>query len=280
MKLHTIDTGLFKLDGGAMHGVVPKSIWNKFNPADDNNLCTWAMRSLLIESGKRLILIDTGCGTKQDAKFFSYYFLHGDGELHSSLNKLGFSADDITDVVLTHMHFDHVGGATSWNSDKSKAIPTFKNATYWSTEAHWDWAINPNPREKASFLKENFMPIKESGQLIFIKNDSDFGLQDMTFNTVNGHTEAMLIPIINYKDRKVAFMADLIPSVGHLPLAYVQSYDVRPLESMKEKEAFLKHAIEKNYVLFYEHDAKNECSTLINTEKGVRQGDIFKLNEW
>jgi glyoxylase-like metal-dependent hydrolase (beta-lactamase superfamily II) len=270
---------MFKLDGGAMFGVVPKSIWNKLNPADENNLCTWAMRCLLVEEGNRLILIDTGCGNKQSESFFKHYFLHGNNSLIGSIQKLGFEKSDITDVILTHLHFDHVGGATQWNSNKTKVIPTFPNATYWVDESHWKWALYPNPREKASFLVENFLPIQENNQLKFISTDSDFNCPPITFIRTNGHTQGMLIPKINYKDQVICFMADLLPSVGHIPLPYVMAYDVRPLDAMQEKEHFLKDALTNNYILFFEHDPNIECCTLIQTEKGIRAEKCFSLDK-
>ncbi|MFM7723336.1 MAG: MBL fold metallo-hydrolase [Bacteroidota bacterium] len=280
MKLHVVDTGFFKLDGGAMFGVVPKSLWQKTNPSDDNNMCSWALRCLLIEDGPRLILIDCGIGDKQSEKFFSHYFLHGEANLFSSLNHLGFHPDDITDVVLTHLHFDHCGGAIAWNDTKNGYRPVFKNATYWSNEQHWAWATAPNPREKASFLSENILPIQESGQLKFIQRTRDFtqgvfpGV-DMLF--VDGHTESMMIPHLHYKGRTVVFMADLLPSVGHIPLPYVMGYDTRPLQTLVEKERFLQHAVEHQYVLFLEHDSVNQCCTLANTERGIRLDSTFSL---
>ena len=278
MKLHTIDTGFFKLDGGAMFGVVPKSIWQKTNPADDNNLCTWAMRCLLIEDGNRLILIDAGIGDKQSEKFFSYYYLHGNATLDSSLNKLGFHRDDITDVFLTHLHFDHVGGAVIRNGET--LTPAFKNATYWSNEQHWNWAINPNEREKASFLKENILPIYESGQLKFISVDDGITFtDDINIRYVFGHTDAMMLPQINYKGKQILYMADLLPSTGHLPLPYVMAYDMFPLKTLGEKKAFLNEAVEKEYILYFEHDPLNECCTLQQTEKGIRIKETFKLDE-
>jgi glyoxylase-like metal-dependent hydrolase (beta-lactamase superfamily II) len=277
MKLYTINTGLFKLDGGAMFGVVPKSIWNKLNPADNNNMCTWAMRCMLIETGNKLILIDTGIGSKQDDKFFSFYYLHGEDNLQKSLNTLGFSAEDITDVILTHLHFDHVGGAVERNKD-GKMLPAFKNATYWSHESHWQWATNPNDREKASFLKENFIPIQESGQLKFLNAENKL-FEGFSFELSNGHTESMIIPVIEYKGEKIAYMADLIPSAAHIPIPYVMGYDVRPLDTMKEKKSFLQTAAEKNYVLFFEHDPLIECVSLQQTERGIRQKEAFKLEE-
>ncbi|MDF2433737.1 MAG: hypothetical protein JWP44_3368 [Mucilaginibacter sp.] len=276
MNLHTIETGFFKLDGGAMFGVVPKTIWNKSNPADENNLCTWAMRCLLIEDGDKLILIDTGIGNKQDQKFFSHYYLHGDASLDSSLAALGFHRDDITDVFLTHLHFDHVGGAVIRKNEK--LIPAFKNAIYWSNQQHWDWAVYPNEREKASFLKENILPIQESGQLQFIATGD--GVQfskDVQVKFAYGHTDAMMLPLINYKSKSILYMADLLPSVGHIPLPYVMAYDMFPLKTLTEKKLFLNEAVEKEYILFLEHDPLNECCTLQQTEKGVKLKETFKL---
>lgn len=275
MKLYTIDTGFFKLDGGAMFGVVPKSIWNKLNPADDNNMCRWAMRCLLIESEKKLILIDTGIGNKQDAKFFSHYYLHGDDSLENSLAKIGYTTDDITDVILTHLHFDHCGGAVKRSVDGA-LVPMFRNAIYWSHEAHWHWASKPNEREKASFLKENFEPLMAAGQVKFIEPHTKI-IPELRFIVSYGHTEAMLIPIIRYGAYTIAYMADLIPSVAHIPVPYVMSYDVRPLETMKEKKKFLEEAYEKKYVLFFEHDPITECARLQQTEKGIRPADTFPL---
>ena len=278
MKLHTVNTGHFKLDGGAMFGVVPKSIWNKLNPADDSNMCSWAMRCLLIEDGKRLILVDNGMGNKQDAKFLSYYYLHGNDNLEKSLNQLGFTSTDITDMVLTHLHFDHCGGSIKYNSDRSKLEPAFKNATYYCNAKQWEWAIHPNPREKASFLKENILPIQESGQLHFIDPSTQL-IPGMTFLEVNGHTEAMMLPVIKHKNTTLAFMADLVPSVGHLPIPYVMGYDTRPLESLKEKEEILKTAADNNWTLFFEHDPSIECVTLQHTERGIREKERFMLHE-
>jgi glyoxylase-like metal-dependent hydrolase (beta-lactamase superfamily II) len=276
MKLHVINTGFFKLDGGAMFGVVPKSIWQKFNPPDENNMCTWAMRCLLIEDGDRLILVDTGIGDKQDSKFFGFFYLHGEDNLIGSIRNAGFSPEDITDIFLTHLHFDHCGGALKFNNDRSKIIPAFKNATYWSNASHWTWATEPNPREKASFLKENILPLQESGQLKFIENDkSPFLNIDILF--VDGHTEKQMLPIIKYNDKTIVFVADLLPSTGHIPLPYLMAYDTRPLLTMIEKEKFMKEAVEKNYVLFLEHDPIHECCTVENTERGVRLKDTFSL---
>jgi glyoxylase-like metal-dependent hydrolase (beta-lactamase superfamily II) len=278
MNLYTIDTGFFKLDGGAMFGVVPKVIWNNTNPADENNLCNWALRCLLVEDNGRLILIDTGIGDKQDERFFSYYFLHGDASLDSSLKKHGFHRDDITDVFLTHLHFDHVGGSVVRNGELLR--PAFRNATYWSNQKHWDWATMPNEREKASFLKENILPIKESGQLKYI--DTEQGIQftkDFDVRFVSGHTEAMMLPLITYKGKKILYMADLLPSVGHLPIPYVMAYDMFPLTTLNEKKLFLNEALENEYILYFEHDPVNECCTLQQTPKGIRVKETFKLSE-
>ena len=276
MKLHAIDTGFFKLDGGAMFGVVPKSIWQKSNPADDKNLCTWATRLLLIEEGNRLTLVDTGLGDKQDAKFFGHYDLHGDDTLDKSLARLGFHRDDITDIILTHLHFDHCGGAIKREGDK--LIPAFKNARFWSNEKHWNWAANPNPREKASFLKENILPIQESGQLNFVQEGENYD-KNIAIRYANGHTESMMLPQINYKGKTILYMADLLPSVGHIPLPYVMSYDVRPLVTMEERQSYWQEAIDNEYILFLEHDPINQCCTLQQTEKGIRVKDIFRLDE-
>ena len=285
MNLHTVNTGHFKLDGGAMFGVVPKSIWNHINPADENNMCSWALRCLLIEDGDRLILVDNGMGNKQDAKFFSYYYMHGNDTLDGSLANLGFHRDDITDVFLTHLHFDHCGGAVMKEGDK--LLPAFKNASYWSNEKHWDWAVHPNEREKASFLKENILPIKESGQLQFISAPDQSGetLASVKFNEnisvrfVNGHTEKMMLPQISYKGKTIVFMADLLPSAGHIPLPYVMAYDMFPLTTLNEKKAFLTEAQQNDFVLFFEHDPQIECCTLQMTEKGIRLRESFKLSE-
>lgn len=276
MNLHIIDTGYFKLDGGAMFGVVPKTLWNKHNPADERNLCSWAMRCLLIEDEDRLILVDTGLGDKQDDKFFGFYDLHGDATLIGSIKKAGFSVADVTDVILTHLHFDHVGGAVKYNTDKSVLLPTFPNATYWSNTSHWEWATNPNPRERASFLKENILPIKESGQLKFIENEKS-PFTNIDFIHVDGHTEQMMLPVIHYKNQKIIYAADLIPSSFHLPLPWVMSYDVRPLLTMQEKEIVLKQAAEEKCILLFEHDPAYEAAVVEQTEKGVKileRGDL------
>ena len=295
MTLYSINTGYFKLDGGAMFGVVPKSIWNKINPADENNMCNWALRSLLIEDDNRLILIDTGMGDKQDAKFFGHYYLHGDDTLDNSLAKHGFSKDDITDVFLTHLHFDHCGGSIIRENDK--LVPAFRKATYWSNKEHWDWAVIPNDREKASFLKENILPIEESGQLKFVKHWFDNNdkpgwhvtidnklpaihfTEKISIRFVGGHTESMMLPQIKYKNKTIVYMADLLPSAGHIPIPYVMAYDMFPLTSLNEKKSFLKEAVDNDYILFFEHDPVNECCSLQQTEKGIRPKDFFKLEE-
>lgn len=260
-----------------MFGVVPKTIWQRTNPADDNNLCSWALRCLLIEDGDRLILIDNGVGSKQDAKFFSHYYLHGEGSLTRSLNAAGFSEDDITDMFLSHLHFDHCGGSVKYEGEKLAL--TFKNATYWSNERHWQWATHPNPREKASFLKENILPIQESGQLSFINPGAPSPFPDFDIRYVSGHTDHMMIPQIRIRDKVVCYMADLLPSIGHIPLAYVMGYDTRPLITLEEKEKFLNEAADNQYVLFFEHDPVNECCTVKHTEKGVRLDRVFPLSE-
>ncbi len=276
MKIYPIETGNFKLDGGAMFGVVPKTIWQRTNPADEQNLVDLTMRCMLIEDGNRLILLDTGLGNKQSDKFFGYYFLSGDATLEKSLNNLGFSRDDITDVFLTHLHFDHCGGAIQWNKNRTGYEPAFKNSTYWSNQSHWEWATNPNPREKASFLKENILPIQESGQLKFVTDKTSFPFDILM---VDGHTEKQMIPHINYQGKKLVFAADLLPTVGNIPLPYVMSYDTRPLLTMKEKELFLNKAVEEEYFIFLEHDAMNEMCTLKQTERGVRLDKTYKFNE-
>lgn len=283
MKIHVINTGFFKLDGGAMFGVVPKSLWQKTNPADENNMCTWALRCLLIEDGKRLMLIDAGIGDKQSEKFFSHYHLQGNDTLLGSIRKAGFHEDEITDVILTHLHFDHCGGAIAWNNKKEGYRPVFKNAVYWSNADHWLWATQPNVREKASFLAENILPIQESGQLKFVERSGSltkdvFPNMDMLF--VDGHTDSMMIPHISYQGKTLVYMADLLPSVGHIPLAYVMGYDTRPLITMQEKAEFLTQAASNKYVLFLEHDSVNECCTLQHTEKGVRLEYTFDFSSF
>ncbi len=294
MKIYTINTGYFKLDGGAMFGVVPKSIWNKLNPADENNMCSWALRCLLVEDEGRLILIDSGMGDKQSEKFFSHYYLHGTDTLDASLAKHGFTKDDITDVFLTHLHFDHSGGCIVRDGDQ--LIPAFKNAIYWSNETHWKWATQPNDRERASFLKENILPIQESGRLKFVQvnklssiaqyeeqhNDETLIYQsgftkNMSFIVANGHTEGMMLPVIHYYGKTIVYMADLLPSVAHIPLPYVMGYDMFPLTTLKEKKIFLSEAEKNDYILFLEHDPVIECCTLNETEKGIRAKDLFTL---
>ena len=310
MKLYTINTGYFKLDGGAMFGVVPKSMWNKLNPADENNMCSWALRCLLIEDEGKLILVDTGMGKKQDAKFFGHYYLHGNDSVEQSLAQHGFTTADITDVFLTHLHFDHCGGAIIREGDK--LVPAFNNATYWSNEQHWKWATAPNEREKASFLKDNILPIQQSGQLQFLELNAQSSIvnrealdinggddkvntlqahqsmltthsstltPNISFFCVHGHTGAMMLPKINYNGKTIVFMADLLPAVAHIPLPYVMSYDMFPLTTLNEKKAFLTEALANDYILFFEHDPINECCNLQMTEKGIRQKEVFKLSE-
>ncbi|PCJ91883.1 MAG: MBL fold metallo-hydrolase [Flavobacteriaceae bacterium] len=274
MMLYPIETGNFKLDGGAMFGVVPKSIWSRTNPADANNLIDIAARSLLIEDGNRLTLIDTGTGNKQSDKFFSYYYRWGNYSLDNSLKELGFHRDDITDVFMTHLHFDHCGGSIQWNTDQTGYEPAFKNASFWTNKNHWEWATNPNVREKASFLTENLLPMQESGQLKFISKGESSFLEESELGFgilfVDGHTDKQMIPHIKYKEKTVVFMADLLPTVGHIPLPYITGYDTRPLLSLSEKEAFMANAAERNFYLFLEHDAHNELCTVHPTERGVR----------
>jgi glyoxylase-like metal-dependent hydrolase (beta-lactamase superfamily II) len=283
MNLYPIETGNFKLDGGAMFGVVPKSLWNRTNPADKNNMIDIAARSLLVEEGNRLILIDTGMGDKQSEKFFSYYYRWGDYSIDTSLKKIGFHRDDITDVFMTHLHFDHCGGSVELNKDRTGYQPAFKNAHYWTNKDHWDWATNPNLREKASFLKENLLPMEESGQLKFIdigsspyidKSELGFGVL-----LVDGHTDKQMIPHINYKGKTLVFMADLLPTAGHIPVPYIMGYDTRPLLTLSEKAAFMKNAADHNFYLFMEHDAHNEICTVTHTEKGIRLHKSYTFNE-
>ncbi|GAB5400774.1 MAG: MBL fold metallo-hydrolase [Aureisphaera sp.] len=283
MKLYPVEAGYFKLDGGAMFGVVPKSLWSRTNPADNNNMIDIAARCLLIENGDRLTLIDTGMGNKQSEKFFGYYYPWGEFDLDDSLKKIGFHRDDITDVFMTHLHFDHCGGSVQWNKDRTGYEPAFKNAHFWSNERHWNWATNPNRRERASFLKENILPMQESGQLKFIadpigdfseKNEMDFGIF-----FADGHTEKQMIPHITYKDKTIVFMADLLPTAGHLPVPFVMGYDTRPLLTLPEKEKFLNAAADHHYYLFLEHDAHNPIITVKHTEKGVRLDETFTIDE-
>jgi glyoxylase-like metal-dependent hydrolase (beta-lactamase superfamily II) len=277
LNLHVINTGYFKLDGGAMFGVVPKSIWQKTNPANENNLCNWAMRCLLVEDGNRLILIDNGIGNKQDEKFLSHYFLNGDDTLIKSLHKAGFNESDVTDMFLTHLHFDHCGGGVRKLSEKFEL--TFANATYWSNAEHWKWATEPNAREKASFLKENILPMQDSGHLNFISIEEPSPFSQFDIFCASGHTDKMMIPKVKYKNKTICFMADLLPSVGHIPLPYVMGYDTRPLITLEEKEIFLNEAADNKYVLFLEHDPICECCTVKRTEKGVRLDQIFALQD-
>ncbi len=276
MKLYKIETENFKLDGGAMFGVVPKVLWERTNPADANNLCTWTNRLLLIEDGNRLTLIDTGLGDKQSDKFFSHYYIHGENTLEKSLKKYGFHKDDITDVFLTHLHFDHSGGAIIREGEK--LIPAFKNAKYWSNENHWRWATEPNPREKASFLPENILPIQESGQLNFLAEGEDYD-HNIQVRYASGHTDAMMLPQITYKGKTILYMADLLPSVGHIPLPYVMGYDTRPLLTLEERQSYWKECADKEYILFLEHDPIHDCCTLQHTEKGVRLKETYSFSE-
>jgi len=283
MNLYSINAGNFKLDGGAMFGVVPKSLWTRTNPADSNNMIDIAARCLLIEDGKRLILIDTGMGNKQSEKFYSYYHLWGNDTIDKSLAKYGFHRDDITDVFMTHLHFDHCGGSIQYNKDRTLLEPAFKNAHFWSNQKHWEWATQPNRREVASFLKENIMPMEDSGHLKFTKLPEDNILKNSALGFdiffANGHTEKQMIPMINYNGKTICFMADLLPTVGHLPLPFVMGYDTRPLLTLDEKEKFLNLAADNNYYLFLEHDAHNELITVKHTEKGVRLKETFSSND-
>lgn len=278
MELFTVDTGFFKLDGGAMFGVVPKSLWSRTNPSDENNLCPWAMRCLLVSDGNRLVLIDNGIGDKQDARFFSHYYLHGDASLAKSLQQLGVHPTDITDVFLTHLHFDHCGGSVKYGSHGQYEL-TFPRATYWTNEDHWNWATVPNPREKASFLEENILPLQEHGVLKYLDLGTKSLFSGFDFITMDGHTDKQMLPKMQYKGHTLVFMADLLPSVGHIPLPYVMGYDTRPLLTLKEKQLFLEEAAQNQYVLFLEHDSVNECCTVKMTEKGVRVDQTFRLDE-
>lgn len=279
MNLYVINTGFFKLDGGAMFGVVPKTIWQKTNPPDEKNLCTWAMRCLLIEDEGQLILIDNGIGDKQSEKFLSHYYLHGEDNLESSLKTAGFGVDDITDMFLTHLHFDHCGGGIRYSEPDHKLVTVFENAKYWTNEAHWKWATEPNAREKASFLEENIMPMQEFGQLNFVPSNGSSPFNAFDIHFVSGHTEKQMLPKIKYKDKTIVFVADLLPSVGHIPLPYVMGYDTRPLITLAEKASFLEEAVQNDYILFFEHDPVNECCTLKKTDKGVRVDKVFNLAE-
>jgi len=276
MELQLINTGFFKLDGGAMFGVVPKSLWSRTNPADENNLCNWAMRSLIIKEGNRSFVIDSGMGDKQSEKFFSHYYLNGNDSLANGLKKADLGFDEITDAFLTHLHFDHCGGGVKRKGDK--LVPTFSNATYWSNKDHWKWATEPNPREKASFLVENIMPMQDSGQLDFVNVQKENRLPFEVI-TVDGHTEKQMLPKIKYKGKTLVFMADLLPSVGHIPLPYVMGYDTRPLLTMSEKQAFLNEAADNGYILVLQHDPINECCTVKHTDKGVRLDQTFAFSD-
>lgn len=281
MKLHVINTGLFKLDGGAMFGVVPKTLWTRYNNPDDNNMCTWAMRCLLVDEGDRKILIDTGLGNKQDDKFRSHFHPHGTHDLVSSIEDAGYTVEDITDVFLTHFHFDHIGGAL-YHDAAGKPQPTFPNATYWTNEKHYDWAYNPNAREAASFLKENFVPLKEMGILKFIDVEPGVRFSDrITVDFVYGHTEAMMLPHISLDNGKtLVYTADLIPSHGHVSIPWVMAYDVRPLHTLSEKEALYERVVNEDHYIFFEHDKAVECTQLIRDERGrVRMGDKMKLQD-
>lgn len=279
MQLYSIDAGRFKLDGGAMFGVVPKTLWQRQIAADDNNLCSWMMRCLLIEDGKRLILIDTGMGNKQDARWQGFYYRHGEGELVKSILSKGFSASDVTDVILSHLHFDHAGGAVQWNTTRDRFELTFPNARYWTHSEHWAAALNPNPREKATFLKENIMPLQELGHLYFVdKETSPF--EHIEIQTANGHTDSMLINTIVYKSKQIVFMADLIPSHAHVPVPWVMGYDVRPLQTMIEKEKLLQEAVSNEYILFFDHDPLYDCCLVQQTEKGIRVAQAGRLEEF
>jgi glyoxylase-like metal-dependent hydrolase (beta-lactamase superfamily II) len=278
MKLQIIETGTFKLDGGAMFGVVPKKIWKSLVPPDENNLCTWSMRCLLVENGKQKILIDCGLGNKQDEKFFGHYEPSFMPTIDESLKKIGLTSDDITDVFLTHLHFDHCGGAIK--KEGEKLLPAFQHATYWSNENHWKWATEPNAREKASFLKENILPIKESGLLKFVEVKDGIELfENFKIRFVNGHTEAMMIPEIKIGEHTICYMADLLPSAAHIPIPYVMGYDTRPLLTLQEKEHFLQEAFNKNFILFFEHDNANETCRLEKTDKGIKACDKGKLSD-
>jgi len=278
MKLYSINTGYFKLDGGAMFGVVPKVIWQKTNPADENNLCSWAMKSLLVQTEDRLILIDNGIGNKQKESFYAHYFLHGNDSLIGSLNKYGFSPDDITDNVLTHLHFDHAGGGIIRSKDSLGYEPLFKNASFWVSRTQWENALQPNDREKASFFEENLLPMQLSGKLNFIEDEGEL-FPDFYVKIFNGHTIGQVIPYINYKGKTIIFGADLIPSSGHIPLPYIMSYDMYPAVTLNEKKKFLDEVVESNSIIFFEHDYYNECCNLIQTPKGPRVNKLFALSE-
>ena len=277
MKLYSIETGNLKLDGGTMFGVVPKALWSKVYPCDKDNLCNWAMRCLLVVDEDRRVLIDNGIGDKQDWKFLRHFYLNGEDTLGSSLAKYGYSKEDITDVILTHLHFDHCGGSVVWNKDRTGYELAFPNATYFVSYQQYQWAIQPNRRESPSYLKENILPMEESGQLTLIVEEGEI-LPNISVKLYHGHTEGQIIPQINYKGKTLVFMADLLPSTAHIPMSWIMAYDTRPLETLKDKERFYNEAIQNNYVLFFEHDLYNECCTLKVTEKGVGVGDAFELS--
>ena len=276
MKLFPIHITNFKIDGGAMFGVVPKVLWSKKYPADENNLCNWALRSLLIDTGERVILIDNGYGDKQDEKFFSHVYLNGGDGLEGALKKAGYSFDDVTDMVLTHLHTDHCGGGVKWNNDKTAYELTFKNATYWVSKPQWEWAMNANKQEKAAFLDENLLPMQESGKLKFIESNTEL-YPGISLRLYNGHTVGQIIPFISTEEKTLVFVADLIPSTAHIPLVWNMAYDVYPMDMLKEKEEFLDEAAENNYTLFFQHDLYNECATVHKTDKGVRVKETFNL---
>lgn len=278
MKLYPIETGNLKLDGGAMFGVVPKILWSRAYPSDENNLTNWAMRCLLVVDGDRKILIDNGIGDKQDFNFLRHFHLNGEDTLDGSLAKFGFSRGDITDVILTHLHFDHCGGSISWNKDKTGYELAFPNATYWTSRQQYEWAVEPNHRESASYLKENILPIEQSGHLKLIEEEGEI-LPNISVQLYDGHTEGQVIPLIKYNGKTVVFMADLLPSVAHIPLPWIMAYDVRPLQTLKDKERFYKEAVENEYVLFLQHDLYHECCTLHMTDKGVRVKETFRLEQ-
>jgi glyoxylase-like metal-dependent hydrolase (beta-lactamase superfamily II) len=280
MKLNVIDAGYFKLDGGAMFGVVPKTFWQKMIPADEYNLCSWAMRCLLIEDGKQLILVDTGMGSKQDEKWQSYYYRHGEGELVKSIRAKGYSENDVTDVILSHLHFDHCGGAVRWNDDKTKFALTFPNARYWTHSEHFASAMNPNPREKATFFKENILPIQEANQLFFVDKISEKPFQNIEILTADGHTEKMLMPKVSYQNKEILFVADTIPSHAHVAVPYVMGYDIRPLQTMVEKQDLLSQSFEKEWIIFFDHDPIYDCATISQTEKGFVIKEKGKLEEF
>jgi len=278
MKISSIDAGRFKLDGGAMFGVVPKVMWNKLNPADENNLCSWALRCLLIEEGNQLVLIDTGLGDKQDEKFFSHYYLHGDGNLIDSIRKAGYHESEVTDVVHTHLHFDHCGGSIRRKGEGFEK--TFSNARYWVDEKHWNWGIVPNARERASFLKENLLPMQELGNFHFLPTDGSSPFDWMQLFHCYGHTEAMVLPVIESEKGKLVFVADLFPSTHHVPMPYIMGYDMRPLETLADKGRFFKRALDENWTLFFEHDGQTECARLEMGEKGVRVSERFEFSNF